>query len=345
MSEKIETNIPVVVVHDDGPLAQFLDTGKFGQIQRVASMFAQSKMVPEQYRGNVADCVIAIESAARMNLSPIMYMQNTYIVHGRPGIEAKLAIALINSSGLFEGNLEFEVEGDDPLKDDYRVRAYAVRKKDGQTIFGPWVTWQMVKAEKWDTKNGSKWNTIPGLMFEYRAAAFFGRTKCPEVLLGFQTVEELVDVGSEGFAPISETFQEEKASNLIQLKDKREEPEEAVVEEKPKRKKRQSKKADPEAAEEAIEEPEVAEEQPEQDEAPVEDEGAEMSVSEMRQSISDLLAEKYKGDVDAMNRGFVKALDGVDGADEATVERLHEIPEEHLPFVLDLVEAHCQGAA
>ena len=43
-------------------------------------------------------------------------------------------------------------------------------------------------------KNGSKWKTMPEQMLKYRAAAFFARTECPEVLMGFQTAEETEDV-------------------------------------------------------------------------------------------------------------------------------------------------------
>ena len=43
-------------------------------------------------------------------------------------------------------------------------------------------------------KGGSKWKTMPRQMMTYRAASFFARAHCPEVLLGIQTVEEVQDV-------------------------------------------------------------------------------------------------------------------------------------------------------
>jgi hypothetical protein len=52
----------------------------------------------------------------------------------------------------------------------------------------------MAKAEGWLTKTGSKWITMPELMLKYRAAAFFGRLYAPEVLMGMQTTEEIVDI-------------------------------------------------------------------------------------------------------------------------------------------------------
>ena len=73
-------------------------------------------------------------------------------------------------------------------------RAYATDKGDGEECLGPLVTMAMAKAEKWYTKNGSKWLTMPELMLRYRAAAFWVRTFTPELSLGMHTVEEVRDM-------------------------------------------------------------------------------------------------------------------------------------------------------
>ena len=52
----------------------------------------------------------------------------------------------------------------------------------------------MAKAEGWFGKAGSKWQTMPDLMIRYRAAAFWGRLYIPELLVGIQTQEEVVDI-------------------------------------------------------------------------------------------------------------------------------------------------------
>jgi len=56
------------------------------------------------------------------------------------------------------------------------------------------VTWAMVEAEGWASKAGSKWKSIPDLMFRYRSAMFLARLYCPEVLLGMHSVDELHDI-------------------------------------------------------------------------------------------------------------------------------------------------------
>lgn len=182
----------VVPVSDNSPFANLLDSAKFAHLWRVATVFAASELVPAHYRGKPESCFIAVEMAVRLGIAPFMFMQNTYVVHGRPGIEAKLAIALVNSSGIFNDSLDYEVIGGaDPFADGYKVRAFAVRKSTGKRVDGPWIDWALVRAEKWNSKEGSKWITMPGQMFLYRAAMFFARVHCPERLLGMYTADEL----------------------------------------------------------------------------------------------------------------------------------------------------------
>lgn len=194
------TRVERGIVQDDGQFSALLDTNRFEHLWRVAKLFSGSELVPDHFKGKVENCFIGISMAIRLGVDPFMFLQNTYIVHGRPGMEAKLAIALINSSGLYTDSIEYEIVGEDAAKPDYKVRAFATRKSTGKTVYGPWITWAMVKAERWDSKEGSKWKTMPGQMFLYRAATFFGRVMCPERLMGMQTADELYDAASEADA-------------------------------------------------------------------------------------------------------------------------------------------------
>ena len=53
---------------------------------------------------------------------------------------------------------------------------------------------EMAKAEGWIDKAGSKWKTMPELMRRYRAASFFTKQFAPEVSMGLQTIEEIIDI-------------------------------------------------------------------------------------------------------------------------------------------------------
>ncbi len=87
--------------------------------------------------------------------------------------------------------------------DEYGVRcvAYDIHDLERRNpLYGPWVTWAMVKAEGWLAKNGSKWKSMPDMMFRYRAAAFWQRLYAPELALGLMTTEEAADIPAQDTA-------------------------------------------------------------------------------------------------------------------------------------------------
>jgi len=185
--EKARGNLPMV--RSD---SLYFNVEMFSHVQRVATMFASSTMVPDHFQKNIPNCVIALNLADRMVIDPFMLMQNMYIVHGNPGIEAKLAIALTNGCGRFDP-LQFKHinkgEGDK-----WGCIAYAKDLKSGKVLESVTVDIEMAKGEGWYQKSGSKWKTMPELMLEYRSAMFFARVYCPEVLLGLKSREEIYDI-------------------------------------------------------------------------------------------------------------------------------------------------------
>jgi len=173
------------------PLSIFADIKTFGDAQRMAQLLASSDIIPDTFKGNVANCTIAIEMSQRMQASPFAVMQNLYIVHGKPSWSAVFIIASINASGRFSP-LRYTLEGSGKTRSCY---AWALDLRNGnERLEGPKVTWAMATAEGWVQKKGSKWMTMPDVMFTYRSAAFFGKSYCPELLMGMQTTEEMNDI-------------------------------------------------------------------------------------------------------------------------------------------------------
>lgn len=184
-------------VIDTGEFAELLDSDRFAQIQRVAKLFSESDLIPEAFQGKPANCAVALQMAFRMRVDPMLLMQSMYVVYGRPGIEAKLAIALINQRGPFTGPLQWDERGEG---DSRSWTCYATHRATGEKC-SMTVTWAMVKAEGWADKKGSKWLTIPQLMGRYRSAAWLGRVYCPEVILGLPFDDELRDEPREHIVP------------------------------------------------------------------------------------------------------------------------------------------------
>lgn len=169
----------------------FFDLQGFELLQRVAKAFASSTLVPLQYQGNVANCMIALNLSERLRADALMVMQNLYIVHGNPGWSSKFLIASVNTCGRYE-SLRYEWRGEEG-KPNFGCRAWTIERSTGEKLYGIWVDWKMVRAEGWDAKKGSKWLTMPDQMFVYRAAAFWQRAYAPEISMGLSTAEELHD--------------------------------------------------------------------------------------------------------------------------------------------------------
>ena len=167
----------------------FQSLSSFEDSQRVAKALASSSLVPGNYQNNVADCLIAMELSNRVGMSVFAAMQNLYVIHGRPSWSAQFLISMINSCGRFKP-LKFTIDGDG---DNLGCVAYT-EDMDGNEYASTRVTIGMAKNEGWYERKGSKWKTLPDQMLCYRAAAFFSRLYCPELSLGMQTREELVDI-------------------------------------------------------------------------------------------------------------------------------------------------------
>ena len=177
----------------------YLQDSAFEMAQRQARSLAASTLVPTEYRGEegLGNCIVALDIAKRMNISPLTVMQNLIIVHNRPSWSSAWIIAQIQGCGRYE-NFNYELSGEG---DKMKCYCTATRVSDGKNIKGSTVSIAMAKAEGW-TRN-SKWRTMPEQMLKYRAATFFGRQYIPDLLLGVQTSEEVVDITPLDVTPVT----------------------------------------------------------------------------------------------------------------------------------------------
>ena len=182
------THIPAEV-QDERSISPFNNIKSFELAQRMATALSRSTMVPMDYRGSVANCLVAMEMAHRTGISPLMVMQNMFIIQGRPSWSSQFIIAVINASGRFSPlDFVFSADGQE-------CHCEAIR--DGKVVVGPTVSFEMARAEGWSTKGGSKWKTMPDLMIRYRAAGFFGRVHAPDLLLGLYSEHESFDIAKQ----------------------------------------------------------------------------------------------------------------------------------------------------
>jgi hypothetical protein len=173
-------------------LEVFTGITAFDNAQRMAKALSSSTLVPKEYQGQqgLANSLIALEMSGRMRLSPLTVMQNMSIIHGRPSWSSSFLIAMVNESGKFTP-LRFIFDNDDAPTWCY---AEAKDKASGEVLRGEKITLELAKKEGWSTKNGSKWQTMPGQMLRYRAASFWTRVYYAQATLGIMTQEEVIDV-------------------------------------------------------------------------------------------------------------------------------------------------------
>lgn len=191
-----------------GNIGVFTNGDAFRLARNMAEFLAASTMIPQDYQGRPENVMVAIDYAARLGISPFALMSNMDIVRGRPALRGQLYAGVINSSRMFPERIKYEWRGEEDTGDglpseNYGCRAW-VFDINGERVNGPWVDWAMVTKEGWNVdkpnRNGngvqvSKWNTMRELMFFYRAAAFFGRTQAPDLMMGIYQHEELEDTG------------------------------------------------------------------------------------------------------------------------------------------------------
>ena len=171
------------------PVTVWTDKKQFDQLLRAANMLSQTSIIPATYQGKPQDCFVALEMATRMGVSPLVVMQNMYVVKGKPAWAGQACTMFINSCGKFTGVKH--VYTGEKVTDSRGCYVTATRISDGVQVNGVEVTIAMAKAEGW-TSN-TKWRNMPELMLAYRASAFFARVHCPEALMGVQLVDEIYD--------------------------------------------------------------------------------------------------------------------------------------------------------
>lgn len=197
--------------------------------ETIAAMQAENKAAMDKA---VANCMIAVEVSMRIGASPLMVMQNMAVIYGRPSWSSKFLIATVNSCGRFEplqfrftdkGNIG-KVDYVDYAWNDHTRRkeavtktldgtnirnlecvAYTTKKGSKDVLESAPVSILLAVEERWFTKDGSKWRTMPRQMLMYRAASMWTNAYAPELSMGMRTIEEQQDIVDVEFEEIPTT--------------------------------------------------------------------------------------------------------------------------------------------
>jgi hypothetical protein len=207
-AKKAVNHTPTVAQGQVAPSQQFnfFNPEHLATMQRVCTMFASSELVPEMYRMTdknpkekaIANCMIAVETAQRIGASPLMVMQNMYIVYGQPAWSAKFLTATVNGCGRYN-SIKYKMTNLGKVKfnnvevDNWECIAYTSEKGDDEILESIPVDIKMAIDEGWYGKKGSKWPNMPKLMLQYRAVTFWTRAYAPELSMGIKPEDEIRD--------------------------------------------------------------------------------------------------------------------------------------------------------
>ena len=172
------------------PAMALMDVPQFEQMQRIGRMLALSSLFPKHLKEGgqdaaLANGVLVVNMALRLQEDPLTVAQNIYFVNGRPGWNTTYMISKANMHGVFKNPIDWNVTGEG---DSLVVEAFAELSGTGKHV-SMTASMKMAKAEGW-TKN-AKYQSMPEVMLRYRSAASLIRMYCPEVMIGIPPVIEL----------------------------------------------------------------------------------------------------------------------------------------------------------
>lgn len=182
-------------------LALHTKTQDWELLQRQAKASSMCTFVPDAFKDNVTNCMLALQLADKMGLHWLTVMNSLYAVRGRFGWSAKFMIGRVNVSGKYASDIRYEEGGEG---DDRFCRAWVFEKtvatETARKLFGTRVTVAMAKTEGWWSRKDkygnetSKWPSMTEKMLRYRAAAFFCSEHAPELLMALPMSNELEDM-------------------------------------------------------------------------------------------------------------------------------------------------------
>lgn len=169
------------------PRQQFnLSPQTFEQALTFSNYLADSDLVPKDFKGKPANCLIAMQWGAEIGLQPLQALQNLAVINGRPALWGDAVIAIVRGSPL----CEYVQESDDGKMATCKV------KRRGEPEQVRTFSMDDAKAAGLMGKQGP-WTQYPKRMRQMRARAFALRDVFPDVLRGLPVAEELMDTPTE----------------------------------------------------------------------------------------------------------------------------------------------------
>ncbi|MGP9622563.1 hypothetical protein ACT3S7_06230 [Corynebacterium sp. AOP34-AQ2-28] len=185
---------------------------------RWSDMMSKGNMVPQQYRGNPANVLFALEYAESVHVPAIHALTSISVVNGRPAPMTNLMVTLARQAG-------HKVTTDyDPQT---QTATCVIWRRDEDEPSSP-IVWDEAKAKKaglWGGKG--PWSNYTDQMLKWRAQSEAIRTHCVEVLAGVtESAEEVRDREGDRVKATAERTDRRGGQSALERAKKKPAPEE-----------------------------------------------------------------------------------------------------------------------
>ena len=162
------------------------------EFARIATSGQGQSLLPDIYRGNPANVLIAVNLGAAMGLSPAESLYRIAVIKGKPSASAELIAANVRKAGH-----KLRVKGDETT-----CTAQIIRADDPDYPFE--VTRDMAWAKGMGLDKNDNYRKQPGTMLQWRAISAAARLACPEALYGVAyTPDELAETRTTAAPAVS----------------------------------------------------------------------------------------------------------------------------------------------
>jgi len=161
----------------------WLSCQTFDQALKLAETFSKSAMVPKQYQGNAANCLVAMAYGDSLGMAPLQAMQSVAVVNGIPALYGDGMLALVQASAAFEGIEESIEDG---------AAVCTVKRRGMKPVVRVFTVDDAKRAGLWG--KAGPWQQYPSRMLQMRARSWALRDAFADVLRGIQSAEEARDI-------------------------------------------------------------------------------------------------------------------------------------------------------
>ena len=165
-----------------------LQPATFEEAWKMATLLAQSDMVPKAYKGNAGNVLVAIQWGAEFGVSPMAAIQNIAVINGSPSIYGDLGKALLMSSGLCE---DFHITAADEIKTNGGRAICRIKRKGIPTEFIG--QFSLDDAKRAGLLGKDNYKNYPERQVQWRAFWFAMRDGFADMLKGLRGAEEVLD--------------------------------------------------------------------------------------------------------------------------------------------------------